>query len=191
MLLDTHDGIWFNNFWSSLDIKNLKIISIFRNPVDIVNSWINSDLGVTEKSVLNRIPLIENKKNLKAWYYYNFLNNSKNNKNEIIVDMVGECFLKDLKAYEKIKDKKNIFRIEFNHFAENSHIVIKKIEKFLKLNSSQFTKKIMVKENLPRKINQNTRNEKINKIKKLVSNKKYKKLLELETLFNEHKKKYK
>ena len=44
-------------------IKNLKIISIFRNPIDMVNSWINLDLAVTEKEILNQIPLLKNKKN--------------------------------------------------------------------------------------------------------------------------------
>ncbi len=191
MLLDTHDGLWFYNFWNSLDIKNLRIISIFRNPVDIVNSWINSDLGATEKSILNQIPLIENKKKIKAWYYYNNLNSSTKNKNEIIIDMVAECFLKDLNAYEKIKNKKKILRVEFDYFAENTSIVIKDIKKFLKLNSSKFTKNIMIREKLPRKINENLRNKKIDRIKKLVSNKKYLKLLKLESLFYKHKKKYK
>ena len=40
--------------------------------------------------------------------------------------MVGEAFLKDLTSYEKIKNKKKIFRVEFNKFAENTNLVIKK-----------------------------------------------------------------
>ena len=69
----------------------------------MVNSWINLDLAVTEKEILNQIPLLKNKKNLKAWYYYKSLNKVSNNKNDIVVDMVGECFLKDLNYYEKNK----------------------------------------------------------------------------------------
>ena len=191
MLLDTHDGLWFNNFWSSLGIKNLKIISIFRNPIDIVNSWINLDLGVTENQKLNQIPLLKNKKNYKPFYYYKFLNKSVNNKNDIVVDMVGECFLNDLKSYEKIKNKKKIYRVDFNNFAENTTKIIKDISLFLKLNSSQFTKKIMTKEKLPREINTEDKNEKLNKIKNLVSKEKFSKLLELEQYFKKHKKKYK
>lgn len=191
MLLDTHDGLWFYDFWSSLDIKNLKIISIFRSPVDMVNSWINLDLGITEKSILNQIPLIENKNNLKAWYYYNFINQSREDKNDVIVDMVGECFLKDVKSYEKIKDKKKIYRIEFNNFAENTNELIKDISLFLRLNKSQFTKKILKKERLPREINMEDKVEKLKKIKNLVSEKKYLKLLELDKYFNTHKRKYK
>ena len=190
MLLDTHDGLWFHDFWRSIGVKNLKIISIFRSPVDMVNSWINLDLGVAEKSILNQIPLVKSKKNFKPWYYHNYINQPKSNKNHIIIDMVGECFLNDLKSYEKIINKKKIFRVEFNNFAENTNKVIKDISNFLKLNSSQFTKKIMKKERLPREINEEDKTKKLKKIKDLVSKKKYSKLLELDDHFNFHKKKY-
>ncbi len=191
MLLDTHDGLWFHDFWYSIDIKNLKIISIFRNPVDMVNSWINLDLGLAEKQILNQIPLVKSKKNLKPFYYYKFINDLKSNKYDVVVDMVGECFLNDLKSYEKIKYKKNILRFEFNNFAQNTNKVIKEISSFLKLDASKFTKKIMIKERLPRKIDQKERDKKMNKIRKLVSNKKYLKLLYLENYFEIHKKKFK
>ncbi len=191
MLLDTHDGLWFYNFWSSLGIRNLKIISVFRSPVDMVNSWINLDLGVTEKATLNQIPLIEGKNNTKAWYYYNYLNKSKTNKNDVVVDMVGECFLKDLKSYEKIKNKKNIYRVEFNNFAENTEKVIKNISHFLRLNRSQFTKIIMKKERVPRVIREEDKIEKKNKIKNLITKDKYNKLLDLDKYFYKHKTKYK
>ena len=74
MLLDTHDGIWFNKFWLNLGIKNLKIINICRNPIDVVNSWINSDLGEAEKQLLCQIPLISYKKKIKPFYYYKSIN---------------------------------------------------------------------------------------------------------------------
>ena len=66
MLLDTHDGIWFNKFWLNLGIKNLKIINICRNPIDVVNSWINLDFGEAEKQLLCQIPLISYKKKNKT-----------------------------------------------------------------------------------------------------------------------------
>jgi hypothetical protein len=191
MLVDTHDGLWFYNFWSSLGIRNLKIISIFRNPIDIVYSWLNLDLGVAEKKILNQIPLIKNTKNLKPFYYYKFLKKAKKNKNDVVVDMVGECFLNDLKFYEKIKNKKRIFRLEFNNFAENTDKVIKKISLFLNLNISQFTRKIMIKERLPRKVRDEDKHIKLYKIKNLLSKSKYLKLLELEKYFKKHKEKYK
>ena len=48
----------------------MKIISIFRNPIDIVNSWINLSLGDAERQELCQIPLLQNKKNIKPFYYY-------------------------------------------------------------------------------------------------------------------------
>lgn len=190
MILDTHDGLWFYDFWSSIGIKNLKIISIFRNPIDMVNSWINLDLGLAEKQKLNQIPLIKSKKNRKPFYYYKFINNPKGNKNDDIIDMVGECFLKDIKSYEKIKRKENIYRVEFNNFAQNTHKIIKDISQFLNLNKTKYSKKIMAKEKLPRKIDENDKRKKLNKIKNLVSNQKYLKLLKLENEFKNHKKNF-
>lgn len=189
MLLDTHDGLWFYNFWKSIGIKNLKIISVFRNPIDIVNSWINLSLGDAENQELCQIPLIQSKKNLKPFYYYRFMNTKNKNKNDIAVDMVAECFVNDLKSFEKIKNKKKIYRIEFNDFAENTDFIIKKLNNFLKLKKTKFTKNIKLKERLPRVLDKSEREKKLNKIKNLVTKEKYNKLLKLESLFNDHRKK--
>ena len=77
MLLDAHDGIWFHKFWQNLKIKNLKIINIHRNPIDIVNSWINSDLGLAEKQILCQIPLISKNNKVKPFYFYNNFRKNK------------------------------------------------------------------------------------------------------------------
>ena len=103
--------------------------------------------------------------------------------------MVAECFVNDLKSYEKIKNKKNIYRIEFNDFAENTDVIIKNLNNFLKLKKTKFTNNIKLKERLPRIVKNDEREKKLTKIKKLVSKNKYNKLLELEKLFNDHKRK--
>ena len=54
----------------------------------------------------------------------------------------------------------------------------------MKLNKSNFTKKIMKKENLPRILDSFEKEEKLKKIKKKVGNKKFKKLLKLEKFYN-------
>merc|ERR1711966_288020 len=89
MILDTHDGLWFYKFWKSIGIKNLKIVSIFRNPIDMANSWINLGLGDAEKQELCQIPLLQNKKNIKPFYYYRNMNVKNKNKNDIAIDMVA------------------------------------------------------------------------------------------------------
>ena len=165
MILDTHDGLWFYKFWKSIGIKNLKIVSIFRNPIDMANSWINLGLGDAEKQELCQIPLLQNKKNIKPFYYYRNMNVKNKNKNDIAIDMVAECFVNDLKSYEKIKNKKNIYRIEFNNFAENTDVIIKNLNNFLRLKKTKFTNNIKLKERLPRIVEKSEREKKITKIK--------------------------
>ncbi len=185
MLLDAHDGIWFYKFWKNLKIKNLKIINIHRNPVDIVNSWINSDLGLAEKQTLCQIPLISKSNVIKPFYLHNnFKKNNLKNKTEIIIDMVDECVRKEISAFKRIRDKKKILRINFDNFATNTDYNINKICNFLNLKKSKFTKKIMKKENLPRILNNLERVEKLNKIKNKVGKRKFKKLLNLEIFYN-------
>lgn len=185
MLLDAHDGIWFYKFWKNLQIKNLKIINIHRNPIDIVNSWIKSDLGLAEKQILCQIPLISKNNKVKPFYFYNnFRANNLANKTEVIIDMVDECVRKEISVYKRIKDKKKILRINFDDFARNTNFNINKICHFLNLKKTLFTKKIMKKENLPRILHKLERTEKLKKIKSKVSEKKFKKLLNLEMFYN-------
>lgn len=185
MLLDAHDGIWFYKFWKNLQIKNLKIINIHRNPIDIVNSWINSDLGLVEKQILCQIPLISKNNRVKPFYLYNnFTKNNLKNKTEVIIDMVEECVKKEISTYNKIKDKKKILRINFDNFASNTHYHVNEICNFLNLKKSTFTKKIMKKENLPRILDKFEREQKLKKIKSKVGKKKFEKLLNLEIFYN-------
>jgi hypothetical protein len=185
MLLDAHDGIWFYKFWENLKIKNLKIINIHRNPIDIVNSWINSDLGLVEKQILCQIPLLLKNKVVKPIYFYNnFTKNNLKNKTEVIIDMVDECVRKEVSTYNRIKDKKKIIRINFDNFAIRTQYHINQLCNFLDLNKTIFTKKIMKKENLPRIIDKFERIKKLKKIKSKVSQNKFEKLLKLEKFYN-------
>ncbi|EDZ60147.1 hypothetical protein PB7211_470, partial [Candidatus Pelagibacter sp. HTCC7211] len=61
---------------------------------------------------------------------------------------------------------------------------INKLCKFLDLNKTIFTKKIMKKENLPRIIDRFERVDKLKKIKSKVSQNKFEKLLKLEKFYN-------
>jgi len=187
MLLDVHDGIWFYKFWKNLQIKNLKIINIHRNPIDIVNSWINSNLGIAEKQILCQIPLIYKNNKIKPFYLYNnFKKNNLKNNTELIVDMVDECVRKEITTYKTIKNKKEILRINFDNFATNTNFNINKICNFLNLKKTIFTKKILKKENLPRILYNFERKEKLKKIKSKISEKKFKKLLNLEIFYNKN-----
>jgi len=185
MLLDAHDGIWLHKFWKNLKIKNLKIININRNPIDMVNSWINLGLGAAEKKILDQIPLISKKNKLKPFYMHKSLTkNNLKNTTEVIIDMVDEAVRNEINAYKRIKNKKKILRINFDNFATNTNYNIDKICKFLNLSRTSFTKKIMKRENLPRQINKSDREEKLIKIKSKVGKQKFKKLLDLEKFYN-------
>lgn len=191
MLVDTHDGIWFYEFWKNLNIKNMKIINIYRNPVDIVNSWINLDLGDAEKQLLCQIPLINYKNKTKIFYLSNNIKKKYNSKYDCIVDMVFQCVNQEIENYKKIKDKKNLIRIDFDDFATDTKYFITKIEKFLKLKKTKFTKKILIRENLPRIINKEDREKKRKIIKSKTSAHYYNKLLELEKKLIKNKKIFK
>ncbi len=185
MLLDAHDGIWLHKFWTNLQIKNLKIININRNPIDIVNSWINLDYGEAEKKVLCQVPLISKKNIIKPFYIYkNFTASNLRNKTEVIIDMIDETVRNEIRAYKNIKNKKKILRINFENFATNTDYNIDKISKFLNLKRTPFTAKVMKRERLPRIIHKSERQEKLKKIKSKVGIKKFKKLLDLEKFYN-------
>ncbi len=191
MLVDTHDGVWFYEFWKNLNIENLKIINIYRNPIDIVNSWINLDLGNAEKQLLCQIPLINYKDKTKIFYLSNNIKKKYNSKNDCIVDMVFQCVNSEMENYKRIKDKKKLIRIDFDDFATNTKYFITKIEKFLKLKKTKFTKKILTRENLPRVINKKDREKKRKFIKSKTSAHYYNKLLELEKKLIKNKKVFK
>ena len=165
MLLDTHNAVWFNKFWLNLGIRNLKIINISRNPIDVANSWINLKLGDIENSILNQIPLISYKKKTKAFYLYKDINKKKLNKYETVINMVCTCIENEIKYYQKIKHRKNLIRIDFDNFAENTNMNMLKICSFLKINRTIFTNKVLKRENLPRKILVNDRQKKRKKKK--------------------------
>jgi len=191
MLLDTHDGIWFNKFWLNLGIRNLKIINICRNPIDVANSWINEDLGDIEKSILCQIPLIFYKKKIKPFYFYNDIDKKKLNKYDTAINMACTCIENELKHFKKIRHMRNLIRIDFDNFAENTNTNISNICSFLKTSKTIYTNKIMMRENLPRKILEKNRLKKKEKIKKLVSPIQFKKLLKLEKLYVKQKNLYK
>ena len=139
MLLDTHDAIWFYKFWLNLGIKNLKIINISRNPIDVVNSWINADFGESEKQILGQIPLISSKKKLKPFYFYKQFRNKSLNNHDTVVDMVCTCVNREIKEYNKIKKKKNLVRIDFDNFASKTDFYISKLCTFIGTNKTKFT----------------------------------------------------
>ena len=181
--MDTHDGIMLYDYWAKVS-KGLKLINIYRNTVDTVASWNKHGMGKLEKIRFNEIILFKKDKNIFPHYYIkNNKDYLKNKSMDRIIDMVLYCQKKEYKNYIKHKNKKNCIFIEFDDFAVNTNLNIKKICKFLKTKKSKSTKKIMDRENCPRVIDNKIYKEKLKKIKFFSTKKKYEKLLNFEKVF--------
>ncbi len=178
-ILDSHNGVWFNQIWLELKINNFKIIDIHRNPIFIVSSWIKRDYGRMEKKDLNQLPMLKKGNQIMPSYFYKLKNNYKNLRPvDRIIDMVSVSIENEINNSKKIKNK--ILRIEFDEFAKNTNFYIKKICKYLNTDKTKFTKEVMKKENLPRKIHVKEYYKKKDIIKSMASEKYFTKLLKLE-----------
>ena len=96
------------------------------------------------------------------------------------IKMVAECYRNEVKSFKSIQNTKNIYRVNFDRFAENTDYILKEICNFLNLKKTKFTKQIMNRERVPRKINPYDRQIKENKIKKLVRKEIFEELKRLE-----------
>ncbi len=178
-LLDTHDGLWFPNIWENLNIKNFKIIHIHRNPIYVVNSWINSDFGNTDNSLLNQLPSFYFRGKLTPFYALKFKNNFKEmSKTDRIIGMVIICVENEILNLKKFK--KNFISIQFDEFASKTDFYLKKICNFLRLKKTKNTYKIMKRESLPRIIQEEDYYKRKRRIQRLASKKMFEKLLKLE-----------
>ncbi len=178
-LLDTHDGLWFPKVWQNLNIKNLNIVHIHRNPIHIVNSWINANYGEVDKSFLNQIPSFDYRYKITPFYALNFKKNYKDMKPvDRIIEMVIVCVKNEISNSHKFN--KGLLSIHFDSFATQTDFCLKKICHFLKIKKTKNTRKIMIRENLPRIIKPEDYLEKKRKIKSIASKEAFNKLLEIE-----------
>lgn len=86
--------------------------------------------------------------------------------------------IKSFKLLDK-KSKKKIMTIRYDDFAENTDFELKKIQNFLGVNKTKHTKKILTRNNLPRKMHPNEREFKMSQLKKNISNELFKELNDL------------
>ena len=141
----------FSNVWKNLNIKNLKIIHIHRNPIYVVNSWINSDFGNTDNSLLNQLPSFYFKGKLTPFYALKFKDDYKNmSKTDRIIKMAIICIENEMLNLKKFR--KNFISIKFDEFASETDFYLRKICNFLQLKKNNKHFKIMRREKLPRLI---------------------------------------
>ena len=185
--MDTHDGMMLFHLWREVN-KKFKFINIFRNPIDTVNGCFNVGQGRIENILFNEIIMFKKNKNIFPLYYLNnYRDYPKKNTMDRVIDEVLFCLKKEYLNYKKYKNDKNCLFIENEDFAVNSDKNIFEICKFLKTKRSNFTKKIMKRENCPRKIDPEVYQEKLKKIKFLSTKKSFQKLLDFEKVFQKRK----
>tara|TARA_B110000008_G_C16445520_1_gene353764 strand:- start:116 stop:526 length:411 start_codon:yes stop_codon:yes gene_type:complete len=86
-----------------------------------------------------------------------------------------------IKSYKKLSkiQKKKILLIQYDSFAQNVNFEIKKLTNFLNVKKTIHTKKILKKNNLPRKIGKNYRDYKLDIIKKNINSDLFKEVLKM------------
>lgn len=185
--MDTHDGMMLFHLWREVN-KKFKFINIFRNPIDTVNGCFNVGQGKIENILFNEIIMFKKNKNVFPLYFLNnYREYPKKNTMDRVIDEVLFCLKKEYLNYKKFKNDKNCLFIENEDFAANSDRNISEICKFLKTKRSNFTKKIMKRENCPREIDPKVYQEKLKKIKFLSTTKSFQKLLDFEKVFEKRK----
>lgn len=185
--MDTHDGMMLFHLWREVN-KKFKFINIFRNPIDTVNGCFNVGQGKIENILFNEIIMFKKNKNVFPLYFLNkYREYPKKNTMDRVIDEVLFCLKKEYLNYKKYKNDKNCLFIENEDFAVNSDRNISEICKFLKTKRSNFTEKIMKRENCPREIDPKVYQEKLKKIKFLSTKKSFQKLLDFEKVFEKRK----
>ena len=185
--MDTHDGMMLFHLWREVN-KKFKFINIFRNPIDTVNGCFNVGQGKIENILFNEIIMFKKNKNVFPLYFLNkYREYPKKNTMDRVIDEVLFCLKKEYLNYKKYKNDKNCLFIENEDFAVNSDRNISEICKFLKTKRSNFTEKIMKRENCPREIDPKVYQEKLKKIKFLSTTKSFQKLLDFEKVFEKRK----
>ena len=168
----THDLMFHKKGLLNLGL-NFKIIEIYRNPFDLIYSWIGKDIEnrLATDQRMWVYPTLKFKNNfVGAWYhlfvkkYFNIWN--KVNKYERTSLMVSEMIKNSIKNQKQLEKNISILTLSYEEIIYDKNL-IKKLEKFLGTKKSKFTELYLKKSRIPRKsIKQNQ-----NRIKNLIKNK--------------------
>ena len=136
---------------------NFKIIEIYRNPFDLIYSWIGKDIEnrlTTDPRMWVTPTLKFNNNFIGAWYHLfvkKYLNIwHKFNKYEKTSLMVSEMIKNSIKNQRKIEKNIPILTLSYEEIIYDNNL-IKKLEKFLDVKKTNFTKLYLKKSRIPRK----------------------------------------
>ena len=185
----THDLLSMLPAFNKIDIP-YKLLYIYRHPIDNIFSFFKRyQLRLSSKNNIRydldnpRIHQMMIKFKGKLLPYYTYKNEKYFLKLNFLEKAVFYYFksLKDsIKVYKKLNKakKKKVLLVKFDDFAENIDKELNKVSKFLNLKKTIHTKNILIRNNLPRKINLNERQNKLNHIEKNINNKLFNELIQ-------------
>ena len=179
----THEILTNIDYFDSLNL-NYKMISVLRNPFDIVYSWYKKKVIKNKK---NFTLTFSYKEKYFPWYVYND-HKKWLGLNEIdkIAFIVEKLIKNSIQKFKKIKDKNKFIFVTYEQHVEKPHFVLKKICRFLKTNYSSQTKRKIKLANLPIKIDEDLRKSKIIFLKKNLSPYLFNKIQRLEKSYNKN-----
>ena len=144
---------------------NSKIIFVDRHPVELVEEWIkkkySSNFFENPRNVTLAIKY--RKKNFPYWCHKKLdkIYKAKNNYIKTVYSL-SELIIQQKKNLSNLSNKlkKRVLLVKFDQLVENTDLEIKKITKFLKCQTSKYTKKTILRQNGNRKLNLNLREKK-------------------------------
>lgn len=182
---DWYIPIQSHDLMVNLDVLNdmdldYKMLEIYRNPIDTVESWWAKGWGERFLDDPRVFTLsLRCGDVLVPWYC------AEHEEEWLALNPVERCvmsvvdlFDRTIKQYRAAPDKGNILWVDFTDFAQYPHDVTTGICKFLETTTSEDTIKQMLISGVPREIGPEVRQEKERRIKQEVSSDMYMKLLE-------------
>lgn len=167
-------------------LETLKIIEIFKNPLELVFSWIKKDYGkkyIYKKPNVYK-PTIKYKNEILPFYANGWESKFlKMSHFDRCANMIFYLIDERSKQISKLspKQKKNILLISFDKLVKNPKKELIKISKFIKKKPSKITFQQFKKEKIPRKLFDKDYDNKVSFLKKNLSKKYFTKLLKYES----------
>lgn len=165
-----------------------KILNVERHPIDTIISWKKKGYGKqylkNERNLI--LSFIKNNKLFPFYAFKNYNEFFKQNTDEDRIIFILWEIYKIFKNKYKILNKsqiKKVITVTFDEITTKTDKTLKTLETFLNIKKSKNTKKILKKENCPRKIDYSVRKIRTSKIERKISVLNKKKLVDLINIY--------
>jgi hypothetical protein len=169
-----HNGLWYSDILFKA-FPMSKILHVYRNPIDIVYSWIKKDYGgnfYSNKRASTSLTY-KFKDEILPHYAYGWEDEYLSlNGVDRIINMVYRIRQHHTSTYNKLSEenKKQVLFVSFEKLIHHPDDVIPNITNFLNTSSSKHTQKILQEEKCPRVHDPKSIERKLNLIKSKSSN---------------------